>query len=104
METYKLMKSHRKGDNWRVKVELDTEVNLAAWTFEITIADSSEKAKTDPLLTVALTESGTGVYIGELTKVQSLTLDRKPYFIAVVGENGNNRDTLTEQGSRIIVW
>ena len=101
-EYIKINKRLAKGDNWKFTGTLVTGIpDIDTWEKKMYIQSN---ITSDPLVTIDMTGSDKE-YTGELTKAQSVTLDRRFYFIKIVARKPNEEmRTLSSEDSTLYIF
>ncbi len=97
----KVIKSLRKGDNWKFQLDLDTSVDMDGWSVKFCVAETS---KSPPTIEITCAHQHSNSFSGELTMEHTSKMKRGTHFVFVVAYDTNNRRTLTSENSEIIIW
>ena len=102
MEYLNVVKDLFQGDNWKMKLEVDTSISdFDDWSKILYIQDKIDSTTEDASI---LLDGSSYEYSGELTKTQSAALSRKSYFLKIVAiKNSDEYRTLTDRHSRLII-
>jgi hypothetical protein len=98
----KITKYLAKGDNWKFGMDVITDIpDIDAWEKKLVIQQAVD---TVPLMDINI-DGNAKTYVGEMTKAQSVILDRGEYFIKITARKPNeDLRTLTDPLSRLIIF